>query len=138
MPYKFNRLIMAMLLPSLLISLFFAPFVTPTPRGGEPGINVAIFALTVLVPVAIGWSVMIFIGLPIHLLLCKLDKRTSELYGVLGAIVGSITGFMFGLLLDIAIICAIIGLFVGAVIAILFHLIRGSHRALTPASNPPT
>jgi|GEM_PF-6391720 len=146
MPYKFHKLIMAIVLPPLLSSLFFAPFIAVIFGGAEQDAILVALVFMPLISTMIGWAVMIVIGLPVHVLLCKLDKRTSGLYGLLGAIAGGIAGLVFGLVggeweseaLGIAVIFALIGVFVGAVAAVLFHLIRGPHRALTPPPNPLT
>ncbi|MEO9968334.1 MAG: hypothetical protein ABJG15_00675 [Hyphomonadaceae bacterium] len=145
--YKFHKLIMAIVLPPLLSSLLLAPFVALILGAGETDAIVVAFVFMILISTVIGWGVMIVIGLPVHILLCKMDKRTTKLYTLLGAVAGGITGFVFGLVmrggelsegLIVAVAFAVIGLFVGAVAAALFHTIRGPHRPLTASPNHPT
>lgn len=147
MPYKFHKLVTAIVLPPALSSLFFAPFVALILGAGEKDAIVVALVFMILISTVIGWAVMIVIGLPVHILLCKMDKRTTERYTLLGAVSGSIIGFTFGVVMSRgqlseilvpAVVFAIIGLFVGALAAALFHIIRGPHRPLTEPANHPT
>ena len=89
--------------------------------------------------VLVGWPTMLIIGLPLHGWLCHKNKRHWGRYAGLGAIGGLIPAFIFGMSDGvISYQLLLIGAATGSLTAILFHLIRGPHLALTPPANLPT
>ena len=87
----------------------------------------------------VGWPAMLIIGLPLHGWLCHKSKRHWARYVGLGAIGGLIPALVFGLFDEvIPFPLLLIGAATGSLTAILFHLIRGPHLALTEPANLPT
>jgi len=86
---------------------------------------------------------MLLLGLPIHGVLCARNKRRWFYYAVSGAAAGILAVLVFiivleGSMSEIPVALIGLGAAAGATAALLFHLIRGPHLALTEPSNTTT
>ena len=142
LPYKPLRLISAIFLPPLIASFVVAILVAP--MAGEGALTVLIFAF--IIGSALGIAAMLVFGLAVHALICKLNKRSTGTYAIIGALTGVIVGFVFGAVMaegewdkfGMLLFFAACGLASGAISATLFHKIRGPHEPLTSAPNATT
>ena len=148
LPYKPLRLISAIFLPPLIASFIVAILVAPMTGGGsnagEGALTVLIFAF--IIGSALGIVAMLVFGLAVHAIICKLNKRSTGTYAIIGALTGVIVGFVFGAVMaegewdkfGMLLFFAACGLASGAISAALFHKIRGPHEPLTSAPNATT
>ena len=87
----------------------------------------------------VGWPTMLIVGLPLHVWLCQKNQRHWTRYGGLGALGGLVPVTVFGLFEGgFPIQLVLLGVCAGALTAVLFHVIRGPHLALTEPANPTT
>ena len=136
------RLILATILAPLIASILALLLMVAVKSNATEAFDhiTTLAIISLMLALLVGWPAMLIIGLPAHGVLCAKNMRRWYYYAIAGALGGMLAVLVFLIIAEgganVPLSLLAIASISGGFAAVLFHLMRGPHLALTPPSNP--